>query len=54
MTEIIGLLYIVVGAGLGGWIGFNGPIRPDNMARMSALLCIVLLWPCFVVRVLRS
>jgi hypothetical protein len=39
---------------LGAWIGFNGPVRPDNVGRMSALACIVLLWPCFVMRVFRS
>jgi hypothetical protein len=48
-VEILVLLYIVIGGVLGGWIGFNGPVRPDNMGRAGALLCIVLLWPCFLV-----
>jgi hypothetical protein len=48
-VEILFLLYIAIGGVLGGWIGFIGPVRPDNMGRAGALLCIVLLWPCFLV-----
>ncbi len=54
MAEIAILIYAVIGAILGLRIGFNGPVRPDNMVRASALLCVVLLWPFFVIHTLRS
>jgi hypothetical protein len=53
VAEIILAVYVVVGVLLGAWIGFNGPIRPDNVGRASALLCIVVLWPAFMMRMMR-
>ena len=54
MAELIAILYAVVGTLLGLWICFHGPVKPDNMMRASALLCVVLLWPFFVLHTLRS
>ncbi|HTO63185.1 MAG TPA: hypothetical protein VMM15_18215 [Bradyrhizobium sp.] len=55
MAELIVFtLYAVIGILLGLWISFHGPIRPDNVMRLSAVLCIVLLWPFFVLHTLRS
>lgn len=51
---LVGILYGVVGALLGLWIVRQGPIKPDTMLRVSALLCVVLLWPFFVLHTLRS
>jgi hypothetical protein len=54
MAEILILVYAAVGVFLGLRIGFHGPVRPDNMVRASALLCVMLLWPFFVLHTLRS
>ncbi len=54
MAEVIVSLYAAVGVWLGLWISFHGPIRPDNVMRLSAVLCIVVLWPFFVLHTLRS
>lgn len=54
MAELVGILYGVVGALLGLWLVRQGPVKPDNMMRASALLCVVLLWPFFVLHTLRS
>lgn len=54
MAELVVILYAVVGTLLGLWICFHGPVKPDNMMRASALLCVVLLWPFFVLHTLRS
>ena len=54
MAELVVILYAVVGALLGLWIVRQGPIKPDTMLRVSALLCVVLLWPFFVLHTLRS
>jgi len=51
---IVLLLYAAVGVLLGLWITTHGPVKPDTVMRMSALLCIVLLWPFFVLHTLRS
>lgn len=51
---IVLILYAVVGGLLGLWITTHGPVKPDSMMRLSALLCIVLLWPFFVLHTLRS
>ncbi|HTP82754.1 MAG TPA: hypothetical protein VMQ11_07415 [Alphaproteobacteria bacterium] len=54
MTEMIAVFYAVIGGLLGLWICCHGPVKPDNMVRASALLCVVLLWPFFVLHTLRS
>lgn len=54
MAEMIAVLYAVIGGLLGLWICCHGPVKPDNMVRASALLCVVLLWPFFVLHTLRS
>jgi hypothetical protein len=54
MAELVAILYAVVGALLGLWLWTQGPVKPDNMVRASALLCVVLLWPFFVLHTLRS
>ncbi len=54
MAEIVLLLYAVVGVWLGVWLSFHGPVRPDNVVKLSAVVCIVLLWPFFVLHTLRS
>ena len=54
MAEILVLVYAAIGVLLGLWIGFHGPVRPDNVSRFSALMCIMLLWPFFVLHTLRS
>ena len=54
MAELVVIFYGVVGALLGLWIVRQGPIKPDTMLRVSALLCVVLLWPFFVLHTLRS
>jgi hypothetical protein len=51
---IVLILYAVVGGLLGLWITTHGPVKPDSVMRLSALLCIVLLWPFFVLHTLRS
>lgn len=53
MAELFLGLYGLIGVMLGAWVGFNGPIRPDNVQRMSALLCIILFWPLFLAHVMR-
>lgn len=45
--------YVAAGLGLALWIGFTGPVKPDNMQKLSALACIALLWPFFLPRALR-
>ena len=45
--------YILAGLLLALWIGFAGPVKPDNMQKLSALACIALLWPLFLPRALR-
>ena len=54
MAELIITFYAVIGGLLGLWICCHGPVKPDNMVRASALLCVVLLWPFFVLHTLRS
>lgn len=54
MAELVVIFYAVVGTLLGLWIVHQGPIKPDTMLRVSALLCVVLLWPFFVLHTLRS
>jgi len=54
MAEIVFVVYAAVGVLLGVWICIHGPVKPDNVLRVSALLCIVLLWPFFVLHTLRS
>lgn len=55
MAEMLAvLLYAGVGSLLGVWLWTQGPVKPDNMMRASALLCVVLLWPFFVLHTLRS
>jgi hypothetical protein len=54
MAEFLIVIYAAVGVIIGLWIGFHGPLRPDNVIRVSAVLCIVLLWPFFVLHTLRS
>lgn len=54
MAEIMFLVYAMVGIMLGIWLASHGPVKPDNMLRVSALLCIVLLWPFFVLHTLKS
>lgn len=45
--------YFVAGLTLALWIGFAGPVKPDNMQKAGALACIALLWPLFLPRTLR-
>ena len=45
--------YFVAGLTLALWIGFAGPVKPDNMQKVGALACIALLWPLFLPRTLR-
>ncbi len=45
--------YLAAGLLLALWIGFAGPVKPDNMQKLSALACIALLWPLFLSRTLR-
>ena len=54
MAEFLIVTYGAVGVFLGLWIGFHGPVRPNNVGRLSAVLCIALLWPFFVLHTLRS
>jgi hypothetical protein len=54
MAEIVFIVYALVGATLGLWLGCHGPIKPDNVMRVSALLCVALFWPFFVLHTLRS
>jgi len=54
MAEFLIVIYAAVGVFLGLWIGFHGPVRPDNVIRVSELLCMALLWPFFVLHTLRS
>ena len=54
MTELAFIAYAAVGVLLGVWIASHGPVKPDNVLRLSALLCIVLLWPFFVLHTLKS
>ena len=43
--------YFAAGLMLALWIGFAGPVKPDNMQKAGALACIALLWPLFEVQV---
>lgn len=45
--------YFAAGLLLALWIGFAGPVKPDNMQKAGALACIALLWPLFLPRALR-
>ena len=54
VMAIVLIAYAVVGALLGVWITTHGPVKPDTVVKISALLCIVLLWPFFVLHTLRS
>lgn len=54
MAVLVLVIYAVVGGLLGLWLWHQGPVKPDNMMRASALLCVVLLWPFFVLHTLRS
>ncbi len=54
MAELVVIVYAMVGGLLGLWISLHGPVKPDNMMRASALACVVLLWPFFVLHTLRS
>lgn len=45
--------YFAAGLMLALWIGFAGPVKPDNMQKAGALACIALLWPLFLPRTLR-
>jgi hypothetical protein len=57
MEKVMGLIvvasYVVAGLTLALWIGFAGPVKPDNMQKAGALACIALLWPLFLPRTLR-
>ena len=53
MGAIAVVSYILAGLLLALWIGFAGPVKPDNMQKLSALACIALLWPLFLPRALR-
>jgi hypothetical protein len=45
--------YLAAGLLLALWIGFAGPVKPDNVQKAGALACIALLWPLFLPRTLR-
>jgi hypothetical protein len=57
MERVMGVIaigsYLIAGLLLALWIGFAGPVKPDNMQKLSALTCIALLWPLFLPRTLR-
>jgi len=57
MERVMGAIvigsYIAAGLVLALWIGFAGPVKPDNMQKAGALACIALLWPLFLPRALR-
>ena len=53
MAVLVISSYLVAGLMLALWIGFAGPVKPDNMQKAGALACIALLWPLFLPRTLR-